>query len=77
MLTRNDVLDAVRRHLAPVGSPGRPSRPAAAGRPFLTEHDVKKALTPGAQHLKITKDAIVSPLAQDWLALKGIRIIRA
>jgi ethanolamine utilization cobalamin adenosyltransferase len=37
---------------------------------------IKKALTPGAQRITIPEDAILSPLAQDWLALKGIEIER-
>lgn len=88
MYTRDDILDAVRRHLTPQGpaalqasSPGRSDGkiariPSIKGRPFLTEYEIKKALTPGTQHLKIPKDAIVSPLAQDWLVLGGIRIVR-
>ena len=47
------------------------------GRPFLTEYDIKKALTPGALVLTIPRDAIVSPLAEDWLALKGVVIARS
>ncbi|MBI5245142.1 MAG: hypothetical protein HY922_15880 [Elusimicrobia bacterium] len=47
------------------------------GRRFLTEHEIKKALTPGARVLTIPTGAIVSPLAQEWLALKGIEIVRS
>lgn len=46
------------------------------GRIFLSEYEIKKALTPGAQHLTIPEGAIVSPLAQEWLALRGISIVR-
>ena len=45
------------------------------GRPFLTEHDIKKILISGSQVLTIPRGAIVSPLAHDWLALKGIRVL--
>lgn len=48
----------------------------ARGRAFLTEYDIKKALTPGAQLLTIPKDAIVSPLAQEWLDFQGITVVR-
>ena len=47
------------------------------GRRFLTEHEIRKALTPGARVLTIPTGAIVSPLAQEWLALKGIEILRS
>ena len=61
----------------PAPKPGRAwEEGAPKGRPFLSESEIKKALTPGAQHLTIAKDAIVSPLALDWLALRGIRVVR-
>lgn len=86
MYTRNDILDAFRRRLA---SPEKPKHPAAKGpkklpplpplprREFVTEYMVKKALTLDARSLTIAKDAILSPLAQDWLALREIRILRS
>lgn len=81
MYTRDDLIDAILRRLKEPAAPAAPvpRAPAASrkGRVFLSEYDVKKALTPGETHLTIPKDAIVSPLAQEWLALKGIRIIRA
>ncbi len=60
---------------APPQTPRWKPDPGPRGRPFLTEYDVKKALTPGSRHLTIPKDAIVSPLALDWLALKGIELV--
>jgi hypothetical protein len=42
----------------------------------LTEAVIKKALTPGGRRLTIPRNAIISPLASDWLALKGIEIVR-
>ncbi len=90
MFTRNDLLDALRRHLDPGQTDARrPSRdrspvtaassnyPELQGKRFLTERDIRQALTPAAKVLTIPTDAIVSPLAQDWLALKEIRIIRS
>ena len=47
-----------------------------AARQFLTEAAIKKALTPGARRLTIPHNAIISPLASDWLALDGIEIVR-
>ena len=83
----DDIKDALLRHLAP--PPARAAvKPAAAvspasvpsstiiGRVFLTDRDIRKALTPGSRDLTIAKDAIVSPLAQEWLALNGVRIVR-
>lgn len=81
MFKHSDLLDTLRRHIAP-SSPGSgggafPRIPDLKGRRFLTEYEIKKTLTPGTQLLTIPQDAIVSPLAQDWLALKGIRIVRS
>ena len=58
----------------PAAVPAAGARPR--GRRFLTDHEIRRALTPGAQHLTIPRDAIVSPLAEDWLSLKGVRIVR-
>jgi hypothetical protein len=69
VFTRHDFLDAFRRHL----SAGPASRPK--GRRFWTEREVRKALTPGAKDLKIPGDVIISPLAQEWLALEGVKIV--
>jgi len=87
MFTRSDLIDVLRRHLAPVPVPAPTSVPRdghqdpgclkpLCGRRFLTEYEIKQALTPQMKRLTIPKDAIVSPLALDWLALKGVRIVR-
>lgn len=85
-----DITDAFLRALGPAPAPRAapspappkpaspwPAPPSGKGRLFLSEYHVRKALTPGSLDLKIPKDAIVSPLALEWLALKGIRIIRS
>lgn len=50
--------------------------PGPIGKLFLSEYDLKKRLTPGTARLTIPKGAIVSPLAQDWLTLKGIEVVQ-
>jgi len=84
MFTVDDLIDAIVEQLAPLyaekpaaGTPNRFSPAPQKKRVFLTELDVKKALTPGGKELTIGRDVIVSPLALEWLELKGIRIIRA
>jgi len=85
MLTRDDVLDIIGERLergrvmpcVPSGAgPRLPPglEPECRGRLFLSEHDIKKRLT--AQELRIPRDAIISPLATDWLTLRRIKIIR-
>lgn len=51
--------------------------PGPKGRTFWSEYEIKKALTPGGKRLTLPADAIVSPLASDWLTLRGIEIVRA
>jgi hypothetical protein len=51
--------------------------PGPKGRAFWSEYDIKKALTAGGKRLTLPADAIVSPLASDWLTLRGIEIVRA
>ena len=61
----------------PAPTPPGPRARTTGGRPFLSDLDVRRSLTPGARTLTIEKDAIVSPLALEWLALKGVRIVRS
>lgn len=74
MLKREDLVDIIYGYLKP--APKRAASPGPKGRIFLSEHEIKKRLTPGAQHLTIPEGAIISPLALDWLALEGIQVIR-
>jgi hypothetical protein len=74
MLERDDVIDLIIRHLRDSESARGFKRPP--GRLFLSEYDVKKRLTPGAQHLTIPEGAIISPLALDWLVLQGVKVVR-
>ena len=83
MLTRDDLIDIIVAGLpkggpAAVVSPGAKGLPKAGppGRPFLSEYDIKKRLTAGGSRLTIPRAAIISPLATDWLTLKGIEVIR-
>ena len=90
MLTRDDLIDLIVAGLAKAGPATAVSaagKPAAAspeilsargpqGRLFLTEHEIKKRLTAAGNRLTIPRHSIVSPLALDWLILKGIEIVR-
>lgn len=84
MLTRNDLIDLIVRYIgAERGSAPKElirkesSRlPELRGRRFLTEYELKRQLTGQSQQLTIPKDAIVSPLALDWLALGRIKVVR-
>lgn len=76
MWTRDDLIDVLMARLAHLAEPAPGSRPAKKGRVFLSEYEIKRMLTPLSQHLTIPKEAILSPLAVDWLTLKGIKVVR-
>jgi len=87
VLTRDDLIDLLVAGLAKTGPAAASSAPAAplrpknglpdvSGRLFLTEHEIKKRLTPGGNRLTIPKNSIISPQASDWLTLRGIQIVR-
>jgi hypothetical protein len=89
LFTQNDLIDCIIGHLADNSLDKRPSLPAspnkpgrwvspeiAKGRLFLSEYDIRRRLTAGQTRLTIPKEAIVSPLAVDWLILKGITVAR-
>lgn len=76
MLTREDLVDLLMEHLRAKPGKAMARMHAPQGRIFLAEHEIKKMLTPGSRQLTIPRDAILSPLACDWLVLQGIKIIR-
>ena len=86
MLTKDDLIDIIMERLGRERvSPPRAAAPAPArrrldgevrGREFLSEYDIRKRLTGNSQELRISKEAIISPLAEDWLTLRRIKIIR-
>ena len=48
---------------------------ARVGRLFLSEYEIKKMITQD-KTLRVPENAILSPLALDWLFLDGIKVIR-
>jgi hypothetical protein len=75
----DDLVDALLEEVerrSPASPPAsKPLDGVPKGRRFLSEHEILRMLTPGAQLLRIPRGAILSPLAQDWLALKGVRAV--
>lgn len=80
MLTRDDLIDIVIAYLAKAKGAVAALRPWAPKGPFrkvfLSEYDIKKRLTPGGMRLTIPENTILSPLATDWLTLRGIEVVR-
>lgn len=52
----------------------RPYTSLPARRVFLSEYDIKLRLKPGQHTLRVPRNAILSPLADEWLGPKGIRV---
>lgn len=77
MFKEGDLVDLLIRHLSP--PPARetppPAPPGKARRVFLSEREVRALLQPGSRRLLVPPGAIVSPLAQEWLALQGIDVL--
>jgi hypothetical protein len=89
VLTRDDLIDLLVAGLAKAGpaavsAPGKSAPPAPKGLPprgpigrcFLSEYEIKKRLTASGNRLTIPGNSILSPLALDWLTLRGIEIVR-
>jgi hypothetical protein len=54
----------------------RPYTALTSRRIFLSEYELKRLLSDGSKRLVLPRRAIVSPLAEDWIAEKGIKIVR-
>ena len=91
MLTRDDLIELIVSHLikeggateaaGPSAAPGASAKKGAAnaeprGRRFISEYELRRLIKPGASRVVVPKGAIVSPLALDWLVLKGIALER-
>ena len=50
-------------------------KPRKTGRVFLSEYEIKRMISP-RKILRVPGNAILSPLALDWLLLKGVQVIR-
>ena len=42
---------------------------------FLSDYDIRKMLIPGEKILKVSSNAIISPLSLDWIDFNGIKVV--
>ncbi|MHB2026217.1 MAG: hypothetical protein ACYCPQ_06220 [Elusimicrobiota bacterium] len=83
MLTRGDLIDIIVSRLLESGVGKSPEKPAPArgrsavpkGRPFFSEHRIREMIAAG-KPVRVPTEAIISPLAEDWLILNGIKVVR-
>jgi hypothetical protein len=79
MLTKGAIEDLIMAHLTRKagGGAGAPRKvPELGKKVFLSDRDMRGLCKPGARTVKVPANAIVSPLALDWLDYDGIEIIR-
>lgn len=80
MLTRGDIADALYERLfrdRPGEAPARPTKKAPpAKKAFLSDWELRRMMKPGQKRLAVPANAIVSPLALDWLDYNGVEIVR-
>ncbi|MBI4802815.1 MAG: hypothetical protein HY796_09870 [Elusimicrobia bacterium] len=77
MLTKSDIADIISERLER-GSCER--APAAAKTPlkrvFISDRELKRMVKEGQKMVKVPANAIISPLSEDWLDYKGVKILR-
>lgn len=77
MLKPDDLVDTIMESLFnKKGSDLKEPRSAPAQKVFLSEYEIKRMLVQGAKELKVPANSIVSPLAMEWLEMRGIKITR-
>ena len=78
MLSADDLADVLWDQIkkkVPEKSEPSLSAPKQKGRRFLSEYEIKRMIGAG-KILRVSESDILSPLALDWLLLKGINILR-
>jgi hypothetical protein len=80
MLSKGALEDIIMQHLTrktPGGCAAASKKvPELKKKVFLSDRDMRGLCKPGAKTVRIPANAIVSPLALDWLDYDGIEIVR-
>lgn len=80
MLAKGDIEDIIMEHLTRNTAGGRAPAskkvPELKKKVFLSDRDMRGLCRPGSKIVKVPANAIVSPLAMDWLDYDGIEIVR-
>lgn len=81
MLTKGAIEDLIAQHLfrgGPAAAAPVPKKvPELKKKLFLSDFELRKIFIPGSGTITVPGNAILSPLALDWLDYSGITIIRA
>ena len=80
MLTKGAIEDLIAQHLfreKPAAAAPVPKKvPELKKKLFLSDFELRKIFAPGSGSITVPGNAIISPLALDWLDYNGIAIIR-
>jgi hypothetical protein len=79
MLSKGALEDIIMEHLtrkAGAGASASRKVPELKKKVFLSDREMRGLCRPGARTVKVPANAIVSPLAMDWLDYDGIEIVR-
>ncbi|MCX5786718.1 MAG: hypothetical protein NTX59_13635 [Elusimicrobia bacterium] len=80
MLTKGAVEDIIMLHLSrpyPGGAAPVSKKIAELGKKvFLSDWEMRRLFKPGARAVTVPANAIISPMALDWLEYNGIEIVR-
>ncbi len=71
MISADDWVDVI----CDCGCSKKSPPPKSAVRRFFSEYEIKRMISP-EKILRVPVNAILSPLALDWLLLSGIRVVR-
>jgi len=81
MLTKGAIEDLIAEHLFRKGpaavAPELKKIPELKKKIFLSDFELRKKIAAGAKSISVPANAIISPLALDWLDYDGIKIIRS
>ncbi len=79
MLSKGALEDIIMEHLTrkPGARPAAPRKvPELKKKVFLSDREMRGLCKPGMKTVKVPANAIVSPLALDWLDYDGMEIVR-
>jgi hypothetical protein len=79
MLTKGALEDLIYGHISRQRTGAKPvpkKVPELGKKVFLSDREIKRLYQPGARSVRVPFNAIVSPLAAEWLDYEGVAVVR-